>query len=80
MLRTLIQDGESAAAYYGDYEKAKLYAMIGDRDKAFMLLARARASRSGWLVYLAVEPALDKLRIDSRFARLVDQTISARHL
>jgi len=81
VLRAIIAETEKqdAGPYYGDYEKAKLHAMVGEEDKAFEFLERARARQSGWLVYLAVEPAFDKLRSDSRFARLVDQTISARH-
>ena len=69
-----------AGPYYPDYEKAKLYAMVGDADKAFELLQRATSHRSGLLVYLGVEPAFARLRSDARFARLVDQTISARPL
>jgi TolB-like protein/DNA-binding winged helix-turn-helix (wHTH) protein/tetratricopeptide (TPR) repeat protein len=69
-----------AGPYYPDYEKAKLYAMIGDADKVLELLQRATDHHSGWLVYLGVEPAFAHLRSDARFARLVDQTISARPL
>jgi hypothetical protein len=81
-LRTIIEEtGKTdAGPYYPDYEKAKLYAMIGDADKAFEFLQRATDHRSGWLVYLGVEPAFARLRSDARFARLVDQTSSARLL
>jgi tetratricopeptide (TPR) repeat protein len=82
VLRTIVAETEKpdAAPYYSDYDKAKLYAMAGDADKAMMLLERARARRSGWLVYLAVEPAFDKLRSNPAFAHLVDQTVSTHPL
>jgi len=80
VLRTIVSETEKpdAGPYYGDYEKAKLHAMVGDADKAFEFLERAKTSHSGWLVYLAVEPAFDGIRMDSRFAPLIDQTISAQ--
>jgi len=75
VLRTIIAETQKpdAGSYYSDYERAKLYAMVGDSDKAVALLQRAYASHSGWLVYLAVEPAFDKLRSNPDFARLVSQ-------
>lgn len=80
VLRRIIAETENqdAGPYYGDYEKAKLHAMIGEDDQAFEFLERARKRHSGWLVYLAVEPAFDGLRSDPRFVRLVDQAVSAR--
>jgi TolB-like protein/Tfp pilus assembly protein PilF len=82
VLRAILAETEKpdAGPYYSDYEKAKLYAMLGDGDRAMMLLERARLRRSGWLVYLAVEPAFDKLRSNPAFARLVDQTVSTHPL
>ena len=76
VLRALIAEAEKSDAglYYSDYEKAKLYAMTGNADKAMASLERARAYHSGWLVYLAVEPAFDKLRSDQAFARLASHT------
>jgi len=81
VLRAIIAESTKpdAGPYYSDYERARLYAMIGDADRAFQFLDRARASRSGWLVYLAVEPAFTRLRTDPRFAKLLEQTVSARH-
>jgi tetratricopeptide (TPR) repeat protein len=78
VLRTIIAETEKpdAGPYYSDYDRAKLYAMTGNADKAIALLERARIQRSGWLVYLAVEPAFDKLRANPAFARLVDHTVA----
>jgi len=41
---------------------------------------QARARRSGWLVYIGVEPAFDKLHSNPAFAQLVGQTVSVRPL
>ena len=43
------------------------YAEIGDMDSAFQHLERAIDSRDPSLVYLAVGPQWDRLRIDPRF-------------
>jgi hypothetical protein len=48
---------------------AALYAHRGDRDRAFAELDRALRERTGALVWLRVDPALDPLRNDPRFAR-----------
>jgi hypothetical protein len=65
-----------AKPFYDDYEIAKLYAFAGDFDEAVLFLKRAQSRHSGWLVYLAVEPAFDKLRNDQRYARLISETVS----
>lgn len=66
-----------AKPFYDDYQVARLYGSIGDFDKAILFLERARARHSGWLVYLAVEPAFDKLHHDQRYVRLISETVSA---
>ncbi len=82
VLRTIVAETEKpdAGPYYSDYEKAKLYAMLGDADKAIVFLERAQVRRSGWLVYLPVEPAFDRLRSNPALANLVAQTTSTRPL
>jgi TolB-like protein/DNA-binding winged helix-turn-helix (wHTH) protein len=82
VLRTIVAETEKidAGPYYSDYEKAKLHAMLGDTGKAMTLLGQARARRSGWLVYIGVEPAFDKLHSNPAFAQLVGQTVSVRPL
>jgi Flp pilus assembly protein TadD len=44
---------------------------LGNHDQAFAWLERAHEERRGWLAYLKVEPMLDPLRSDSRFAEFV---------
>ena len=50
---------------------AALYAMAGDKDRAFDMLERAYDRRELWLVYLKVDPAWDNLRTDPRFQNLL---------
>ncbi len=50
-----------------------LYAALGEADTAFHWLEQAYQERRGWLAYLNIEPLLDGLRSDSRFARLVER-------
>ena len=53
------------------YSIALVYVGLGDKDRAFEWLERAYAERSPKLVYLQVEPQLDPLRSDPRFATLM---------
>ncbi|MEO6526127.1 MAG: AAA family ATPase [Gemmatimonadaceae bacterium] len=50
---------------------ASVYAALGDRDAAFLLLEQGYAEHSSDLATLSTEPTLDPLRTDPRFARLV---------
>jgi TolB-like protein len=45
-----------------------VYTALGDIDEAFAWLARACDERDGWIVYVNVDPRLDGLRSDVRFA------------
>jgi serine/threonine-protein kinase len=56
--------------YLPPYYMAALHAHRGDRDRAFAELDRALRERTGALVWLRVDPALDPLRNDQRFARV----------
>ena len=49
---------------------AYLYALSGEREKAFEWLERAFAERSPWLVGLKYDPAFDRIRSDRRFTDL----------
>jgi len=50
---------------------AFVYVGYGDSDRAFAWFERAYQERSSYLIYLAVEPSLDVLRSDSRYAHLM---------
>jgi tetratricopeptide (TPR) repeat protein len=46
---------------------------LGAKDAAFSGLEKAYAERSGWLVFLRVDPRFDRLRDDQRFDALVQK-------
>ena len=52
------------------YEAAVICANLGEIDRAFARLGDAFQARSGWLPYLAVDPRLDCLRADARYAQM----------
>lgn len=58
----------------GRYEIALVYAGLGEKDQAFRWLEDALQAHDVGLVYLQVDPCLDPLRSDPRFARLLQQT------
>ena len=60
-----------ADGHQGYFQMACLYAKIGDKDKAFAYLEKAYQERSFEIAILNVEPQLDSLRNDPRFADLV---------
>jgi DNA-binding SARP family transcriptional activator len=61
----------STQRHVSAYEIGVIHAARGDADLAFRWLDRAFVERSAWLAYLNVEPRLDVLRADSRFASLL---------
>jgi Flp pilus assembly protein TadD len=63
-------DAMSRSRYVPPYDRALVHAGLGDRDAAFEWLGRARDQRYGLLALLAVDPDLDPLRDDPRFAKL----------
>ena len=61
----------SATRYVSPYSVALVHAGLGDRDQALAWLDKAYAERSDYMPYLNLEPMLDGLRSDPRFAALV---------
>jgi TolB-like protein/Flp pilus assembly protein TadD len=63
------------AALPGDvhrsYHLAEINAILGDRDEAFRWLEKAWEERTGHMPWIKVNPSLDALRDDSRFAALL---------
>jgi tetratricopeptide (TPR) repeat protein len=57
--------------YVSSYHIALIYTGLGEKDRAFEWLEKAYEERSDLLVYLKVEPRLDSLRSDLRFADLL---------
>lgn len=58
----------------GNYEIALVYTGLNDRDDAFHWLDEAYRAHDVGLVYLKVDPCLDPLRSDPRFADLLRRT------
>jgi TolB-like protein len=55
----------------GRYEIALVYAGLGEKDAAFTWLEKSYDVRDKGLTYLKIDPCMDPLRSDPRFARLV---------
>jgi len=63
----------SKQSFRGSYDSAILYTGLGERDKAFEQLNQAYEERSGWIIYLKVEPQFESLRADPRYAALLQR-------
>ncbi len=68
LLESINQSGDVSLS---PYVRAKIYAALGDRDKAFACLEEGYQGRYFGMVYLAVDPDLDPLRSDPRFLALL---------
>ena len=66
-------EAEARERYVSPVAFAGLHVQLGDHDAAFEDLERAYQDRRGWLAYLRVEPAVDPLRADPRFTRLLER-------
>jgi tetratricopeptide (TPR) repeat protein len=63
----------SKYGHSGAYQIAEIYAARGERDRAFEWLERARKVRDGGLVVVQVDPLLNNLRGDPRYAALLKE-------
>ncbi|MEW6128772.1 MAG: protein kinase [Acidobacteriota bacterium] len=59
--------------YVSAYYFAIIYLGLGDKNLTFEWLEKAYEERSGFLVFLNVEPMFDSLRDDERFIDLIDR-------
>jgi TolB-like protein/DNA-binding winged helix-turn-helix (wHTH) protein/Flp pilus assembly protein TadD len=59
--------------YVSSFNLAVIYAGLGEKDAAFSFLERAYQEHAGQLIWLDVNPALDSLHSDARFAELVSR-------
>ena len=53
------------------YQHAEIYAQLGERDQAFAELDTAVQRRDSGLAYFKLDPFLDPIRGDSRYAALL---------
>jgi TolB-like protein len=67
-----VQLENSPGAPMFGYAIAVIYAMLEERDSAFLWLDRALEVSSFWLSLSGVEPAFDSIRSDPRFDLLLD--------
>ncbi len=63
--------GLSQRRYGSPIWSALIYIGLGANDVAFAELEKAYEERSGWLVFLGVDPGFDRLRSDARFVDLI---------
>ena len=61
-------------------ERAKVHALLGEKDQAMEWLERAYQDRNADLVFIRVHPAFDKLRDDRRFNSLLRRINAALSL
>jgi hypothetical protein len=57
--------------YVAAYDFALAYAGLGEKDQAFQWLERSLQDHAFDITYLNVDPLMDNLRSDPRFADLV---------
>jgi TolB-like protein len=67
-----LQD-QSSRVYVPPYFMATLQVALGDKEQAFIWLAKAYAVRDLYLAWIKVDPAVDPLRSDPRFQALLHQ-------
>ncbi len=65
--------GNPASPNYYPFDAAGPAAALGKTDEAFKFLEQAYVSRSG-IVFLKIEPLLDKIRSDPRYLELLQRT------
>jgi TolB-like protein len=65
--------GLAEKQYASPYERALIYLSQGEHEMAFAWLEKALEQRDPWVICLKVEPRLDPLRADARFARLLER-------
>ena len=51
---------------------ASIYSALGDKDRTFLWLEKARTERA-YIVFVSIDPLFDKLRSDARYSSLVER-------
>ena len=65
---TMDRIGEQAARFVSGYDRAAVHAALGQTDEAFAALEDGYQARAEWMGYLKVDPQMDTLRSDPRYA------------
>ena len=71
ILKTL--NALSEKRYVSSYLRAIVFVGLGQIDEAFLHLEKAFAERAAWLVFMKVDPFLDRLREDKRFGDMLSR-------
>jgi len=64
-------DNESRERYQSPYHEALIAVGLGDQEGMMRALERAFADRSGWMVFLPVQPEFARVRATPEFQRLL---------
>jgi len=65
---TMAGMGKEAARFVSGYDRAAVHAALGQTDEAFEALEEGYQARAEWMGYLKVDPQMDTLRSDPRYA------------
>jgi len=68
-----LAEERSRTEYHSPYHLARLYATLGDNDRAMEWLEVAYDERSGWLPLIMTNASWDGLRSDPRFEALLER-------
>ncbi|HWN99908.1 MAG TPA: winged helix-turn-helix domain-containing protein [Blastocatellia bacterium] len=71
--RILAELDQQKQRYVSPYTIATIYAGLGEKDQAFKWLEKAYEDRDIWLMNLDVDPVLKNLKLDRRFASLLER-------
>jgi hypothetical protein len=73
----ILEELQSPSRYVAPVYLALVAAGLGDQPRALTELERGISERSGWLVFLRVDPRFDLLRVDTRFQQILERQTSA---
>ncbi len=65
---TMDRIGKEAPRFVSGYDRAAVHAALGKADEAFAALEDGYQARAEWMGYLKVDPQMDTLRSDPRYA------------
>ncbi len=68
---TMDRIGKEAPRFVSGYDRAAVHAALGKTDEAFAALEDGYHARAEWMGYLKVDPQMDTLRSDPRYATLL---------
>jgi hypothetical protein len=63
--------GKEPPRFVSGYDRAAVHAALGQTDEAFAALEEGFKARAEWMGYLKVDPQMDTLRSDPRYATLL---------